>query len=63
MWECKDLPLERENTWDKKCSGVEKCPMEHWVETVIWGEEWDIWTASGCKICPLRKVEERRLFG
>ena len=61
MWECKDKRQSEfpsiEKSREKMCN-VEICPMEHWVESQIWGAEWEIYIPWGCPTCPLRTLKE-----
>lgn len=57
MWECKNKPLTKEIGPNKECN-VEKCPMEHWVESHISGCEWEFYIAWACIDCPLKKLKE-----
>lgn len=58
MWECKGKPLTREDNKPNKECNVEKCPMEHWVESHVFGYEWELYIAYACKDCPLKKLKE-----
>ena len=55
MWECKNFPLGEQEHRKKRCI-VEVCPMEHWVNSHIIGEEWELWVEAGCNDCPLIKL-------
>ena len=60
MWECKDKKRKSYSAFlpPKYCS-VEKCPMEHWIESHINGCEWELFIREGCLDCPLKEFQQK----